>query len=289
MQGTPDEVNIWLQAIGSEADPEGTMEKLAEELIDQYHREHPRSKLPPKAEKLAPIRKIRLDREREARTSGSLQIASSGFVLRVKPVGNVNRRNFTIAHEIGHTFFFDIDRSPPVALIPPSKLSSPLIEKLCNFFAASLLLPRFALEMFTDELNSNQAGNETLERIAKRFTVSPETLVRRIKHLSLMKNPYLLILLAKQFRPEEEPVIEVVGNRHPQTELYCSPLDLSISGVAPGHSREVIFQVEKHGHSVIANADLKVYASGMGGYAIAFLNLSEEDLLGPGSDVYESR
>jgi hypothetical protein len=49
-----------------------------------------------------------------------------------------HRNRFRIAHEIGHSFFYDRAKRPPTRLLPESKAE----EKFCDEFANALLIPR---------------------------------------------------------------------------------------------------------------------------------------------------
>ena len=51
-------------------------------------------------------------------------------------------RRFAIAHEIGHTYWFEKNTCQPLSLIQRNVGTDSTIEILCNRFAASLLLPK---------------------------------------------------------------------------------------------------------------------------------------------------
>jgi len=104
-----------------------------------------------------------------------------GFVIRYRNMGgSVNR--FSIAHEIGHTYYYNLETSPP------SKLGVPAIgiadeERFCDLFAAELLMPA--------QFVSNEAltacsqppycpSTEALIKIAKKFNVSTRVAARRL-------------------------------------------------------------------------------------------------------------
>src|SRR5207247_7362124 len=93
------------------------MTDLATRLSNRYRAQHPRARFPPLAQKLTSLRDISFDRERESVTSGHLQVSNRGFVLRLGASGNAARRNFTIAHEIGLTFFFNVVIKYPLLII----------------------------------------------------------------------------------------------------------------------------------------------------------------------------
>jgi IrrE N-terminal-like domain len=51
-----------------------------------------------------------------------------------------NRARFTVAHELGHTLFYDLDARPPRKMIPKG-YQNRFEESLCNSFAGELLIP----------------------------------------------------------------------------------------------------------------------------------------------------
>lgn len=67
-----------------------------------------------------------------------------GFEIHIKeflkyPI-NKEQWRFTIAHEVGHTFFYDLKKTPPSR--PPSMpFADSVEENLCNTFAYELLMP----------------------------------------------------------------------------------------------------------------------------------------------------
>lgn len=107
--------------------------------------------------------------------------ASRGFTLRLQAGHSKFRRRFSTAHEIGHTFFYDIEKNPPVRLISHSPLGilSPKEEDICSAFARELLLPRDLVD--PDSLNlSGDNGLEVVLDLAKDYEVSAEVVIRRL-------------------------------------------------------------------------------------------------------------
>jgi uncharacterized protein DUF955 len=58
---------------------------------------------------------------------------------------NERRRRFALAHELGHTLFYDLNKIPPERIIP-LPLHDPLEEDVCDKFASALLIPLWYLE-----------------------------------------------------------------------------------------------------------------------------------------------
>lgn len=106
---------------------------------------------------------------------------SKGFVLRLPKGQHEVRRRFSIAHEIGHTFFYDINKNPPVRLI--SQASSSMLlhkeENICSAFARELLIPR---EFINNELFKFSDNNKlkVVLNLASRYKVSAEVMMRRL-------------------------------------------------------------------------------------------------------------
>jgi Zn-dependent peptidase ImmA (M78 family) len=128
----------------------------------------------------------------------SLDDDVSGFLYRdaVQAVIGVNthhspaRQKFTAAHELGHLLLHDqeqlhIDRGFRVRLRDDvSSQGTDESEREANLFAASLLMPREFLESdlagedFVDLLD-----DEFLQGIARKYGVSTQALVNRLKNL----------------------------------------------------------------------------------------------------------
>lgn len=106
---------------------------------------------------------------------------SNGFILKLQPGLPSVRKRFSIAHEIGHTLFYDINASPPARLLVPGSLSmlSQKEEGLCNAFASELLLPRELINSTRHNL-PNICGLQLLLSMAGRFWVSVEVAVRQL-------------------------------------------------------------------------------------------------------------
>jgi len=132
------------------------------------------------------IKRIRHINEETAFTSSEtldaiLSPTSEGFVLRLPKGQHQYRQRFSIAHEIGHTFFYDIDSNPPVRLISQASLGaiSPKEEDICSAFARELLMPH---ELMVDELSRLSVTNKlvALVDLASLYRVSAEVMTRRL-------------------------------------------------------------------------------------------------------------
>jgi hypothetical protein len=104
-----------------------------------------------------------------------------------------NRARFTIAHEIAHTFFYDMSKTPPVSKVDvrtPATLRS--LETACSLAASSMLLPKRLLEKLFFQLDWLDPRN--LNAIAAKALLSKSALVNRFRSLPPEMHPEGVIL-----------------------------------------------------------------------------------------------
>lgn len=130
-------------------------------------------------------RRIRiLRKDPKAKDARIRALANDGFEITYQEGLPPNRRRFSIAHEIGHTYFF----RPGEGTIPLSPFQNrmgadPIIENLCDQFAASLLLPRsLSLNEFEKlSVSSNQTVPlQVLPKLARQFGVAERAVAIRL-------------------------------------------------------------------------------------------------------------
>lgn len=135
---------------------------------------------------LKEIEKLRYIRENVVYDSGSasgaiLEPVSGGFILKLGKHQTTVRRRFGIAHEIGHTFFYNLEHDPPTKVLP-RELSRLLGEKkeedICNAFARELLMPKELVQR--DIANSKDRNLQMIIDLAAKYVVSPEVAARRL-------------------------------------------------------------------------------------------------------------
>jgi len=115
-----------------------------------------------------------------------------GFTVSVARSDCSNRARYTLAHEIGHTFFYDLNRKPPERLTPFSRSQTAsdqvrsatrLEERFCDAFAAELLFPWEAAKLELETCTRIEDPSELLvfvEKASKRWGVSVELALRRL-------------------------------------------------------------------------------------------------------------
>jgi Zn-dependent peptidase ImmA (M78 family) len=127
--------------------------------------------------------------------------AFSGFLLRspgAKPVIGVNsdhplnRKRFTLAHEIGHLMLHPRDGvhydKQLVQLRHASTPSASDVEEIeANRFAAEILMPSHFLTKDVEEIGAKSMDDEmTLAQLAKKYKVSSQSMAIRLERLNLL-------------------------------------------------------------------------------------------------------
>src|SRR5271157_6450195 len=147
----------------------------------------------------APVPVERIAKAKGARIfHQSLEDDVSGFLYRdeAQAVIGVNthhapvRQNFTTAHELGHLLLHEqeqlhVDHSFRVRLRDDvSSQGTDEDEREANLFAASLLMPRrFLEEDLENEDHVNLLDGDFLSDLARKYGVSAQALVNRLKNL----------------------------------------------------------------------------------------------------------
>lgn len=101
-----------------------------------------------------------------------------GFNALIGRQTSYSRLRFTLAHEICHTFFYEL--VPEVKFAPHE--ADPAEERLCDIGAAELLMPSFAVRKLTA---SKPVCIESLRDLANHFSVSATAMFLRLRSLRL--------------------------------------------------------------------------------------------------------
>lgn len=120
------------------------------------------------------------------RREGFLQPTKGGFVLSILPKLSKFRRRFTIAHELGHTFFYDLEASSPNLGFSKNSSRYWVQEGYANEIAAAILLPA---NMVVSNINDAKYHPtiQLLLDMCNRYEVSVEVLHKRlIRNLGLL-------------------------------------------------------------------------------------------------------
>lgn len=185
-------------AITGADDPVAAMEICANDLLDDAGVAGP----PVPLHVLASFQGIRTIERVEMESSGRLISGAGGSIVQVNSRESPPRQNFTIAHEIAHTFF-------PSFLVSPGNIQDdhtgrypPVDEEefLCDVGAAALLLPPRWLQPASAELDPSL---ENLNRLASRFRASLEATARALARLDAW--PFALVYWEPGWRKADRP------------------------------------------------------------------------------------
>jgi hypothetical protein len=124
-----------------------------------------------------------------------IPLPAGGFSVSVARSDGTSRARYTLAHEIAHTFFYDVNKTPPRRLTPydrgrsaPEEIRSAtrLEERFCDAFAAELLFPsdaaKFELEDCT-HIGDTSELLASIERVSQRWSVSVEMALGRLNEV----------------------------------------------------------------------------------------------------------
>lgn len=100
-----------------------------------------------------------------------------------------NRARFTIAHEIAHTFFYDLRETPPCLKVDVERPSSHMsLERTCDLAASVLLVPE---SVILDNIRKKDwLDPEVLAAFTKVGFLSRVALVRRLQNVKSDTHPW---------------------------------------------------------------------------------------------------
>jgi Zn-dependent peptidase ImmA (M78 family) len=138
--------------------------------------------------RLASLRGVTDVLKKNMTCDGVISATSKGsYIIHVNRDQPESRRRFTVAHELGHTFFFDVDPSIRERVrdsnLDTVSRSDPE-ELLCNYAAAEILMPR---KQFASTIQETGPSAEAFVRLSKRFNVSIQASTRRALQLIPLK------------------------------------------------------------------------------------------------------
>lgn len=170
------------------------MREEARKLLRATEQDSP----PFSAPRVAYLRKIRGVEWTEVSSLSRLVPIKGGFVIKMNPQALrstdepegtpfTGLQNFSIAHEIGHTFFYDIDSPTPSR--PVRDIGSSGEERLCDIFAAELLMPegKFSIDA-RRVLQKEGYITKKLIDLRARYGVTMHATAIRLKELDLLSD-----------------------------------------------------------------------------------------------------
>jgi hypothetical protein len=178
----------WLSSLVAPLSPKEFLLQQAAELLSGSGQGKP----PFDPKKATPSSVKRVEITRLSR-DGMLIPVEGGFILKLNSQRPLVRQNFACAHEIGHTFFYDL--SGPRPWRPYESMSSYWAEEdLCYQFAEEMLMPSLEITRIGGKIPPSLAS---FQRLLTTFQVSVEALARRIRRLSLWQC-ILIVMVASE-------------------------------------------------------------------------------------------
>lgn len=119
---------------------------------------------------------------------GCLQATDEGFLIKIdqeltEKSRHRHRLRSTMAHELMHTFFYDISRLPP-AKLGQSRLSREqflIEEELCYYLAREFLVPTFSiLDLLSEDRSIRFPSLKNIDLLKTRFIVSSDIVAYRM-------------------------------------------------------------------------------------------------------------
>lgn len=175
-----------LQATPGAKDPVDAILRHARELVHESGITKP----PFRPALLAPLRKVNSILYRNIEEEGRLIPYKSDFAIELRMDRSFQRKNFTCAHEIAHTFFYQA-----VPSIKYRRLNSTEVirdseeELLCNIAASELLLP---LESLQEVAGDYIPSPTSLLEIAQIYETSLSATAIRLLSLNLWDAKFIL-------------------------------------------------------------------------------------------------
>lgn len=163
--------------------------KLTEEIISEYKIRIPITDIYDTVNRLGGS--IEEKYELGTMVDGSIQKKDEGFVITVSPFISEGRKNFTVAHELGHLFLHmgymtneELWNEQEDEVYYRSGESA--LEYQANEFAAALLMPR---KEYEEQLDKNTRDDNIVNtaQIAEYFNVSVSAASNRGKFLGYLK------------------------------------------------------------------------------------------------------
>jgi hypothetical protein len=136
---------------------------------------------------------------------GQLLAVSGGYRVRLRKAVTDARKRFSLAHEIGHSYFYrDAGEGPRHVIGVLNAAERSAEEKICNQFASTLLMPGMALRNYLQKVVTDSPPSiiSVLQRAATEFQVSMPALLTRIGGLELEWPPCLLVCSSVRPNPK---------------------------------------------------------------------------------------
>lgn len=197
-----------VREFGSERDPRELIRERARELVVQA-KELGWSGPPYNPYFLASLLKIKIHPANPEFLDDAFIFPARGQQLEImfNPSRPDTRRNFSICHEIGHTFFPDCYEHVRMRSSSRNKFDPDTeVEQLCNIAASELLFP---LESFLEKVQAYGITLKAIDPIRRSFEASREATIRRMVDTTDL--PCAAVFLELKHKPSEMSLMRQRG------------------------------------------------------------------------------
>lgn len=138
----------------------------------------------------APLRNVKEIIHRDMEVDGRLIPSVEGFIIELRKDRSHERKNFTLAHELAHTFFYESVPSIKYrALASTQPHHDPVEEMLCNIAAAEMLMPS---AVFSKIARDYSASPQSLQQLAQLFETSLTATIVHLLRLRIWDSMFIL-------------------------------------------------------------------------------------------------
>jgi Zn-dependent peptidase ImmA (M78 family) len=142
---------------------------------------------------------------------------------------------FTIAHEIAHTFFYDIQKSPPINVSGLTS-DSKYIEQLCNKIARNLLIPGNSIKSIIAQFPFPLQQGFSLNVLSKLSTIYQVNFSILLRRIIFDEELWRCVFLRFRYIDEKEWPWKLIEHYKPKSihynKDYYVPSTLSIYAIA---------------------------------------------------------
>jgi hypothetical protein len=168
-------------------------------LLLQYAKARGALRPPINPEDMVNLCAVRSVEHRQMVPEGVLTVVPGGFKIYLQDnftnqSGMKLRKRFTLAHELAHTFFYELNHGVPTPVKNSPKGQK--LEALCHVGASEILVPKALLKRELEVLGEVASAEYVLD-LAKVFDVSVEVIMRRLHKLELIASEKFAAILVK--------------------------------------------------------------------------------------------
>jgi hypothetical protein len=238
---------------------------VVEEMLYQTQNNIP----PVRLDRIAPLRAVRKTvYTSNIRSGGKLEVVPTGFMVFLQSGVQWYKRKEYWAHELGHTFFYNIATSPPSRAIEYGGAEE---EAICDLIAREMVAPR---QLLVENLKTDCCSVMELRRLCKVFQMTHITMLYRLLvDLELWTGVALLCEESAHLFPDSKII------RRPEVTLrVVRSISSSTGGLFVPRNKvvsetPVIQQVYMTGDDASGQVDFERFGNLKGKYSVEAMSL----------------